>query len=104
MKPDDRLETDGVYVKLLPEIVERLARIETKLNDQNVADFMKEWYSVAEAAKVLGKASFTVREWARLGRINAKRRPCGRGPCGEWMISGQEIKRFKNEGLLERTR
>ena len=33
-----------------------------------------EFYAPAEAAAFLGKAEFTVREWCRLGRVNAAQR------------------------------
>lgn len=36
-------------------------------------------YSTEELAAVVGKSSFTVREWCRLGRINATKRQTGRG-------------------------
>lgn len=64
--------------------------------------FHKEWYAIAEAAEVLGKAPFTVREWARLGRINALKRPSGRGKASEWMIAHREVERIQNKGLLPR--
>ncbi len=60
----------------------------------------KKAYSINEAAKVLQKAPYTVREWARLGRINATKRPIGRGCEQEWEISHAEIERIQNHGLL----
>lgn len=60
----------------------------------------KQWYSPAEAAEILGKSAFTVREWCRLNRINARKRPTGRGDAQEWEISDEEIERIKNHGLL----
>jgi hypothetical protein len=60
----------------------------------------QESYSTAEVAKLLGKAEFTVREWARLGRIHATKKQSGRGPAGEWTISREELARIRSEGLL----
>ena len=60
----------------------------------------KEWYTVAEVAKILGKANWTVREWARTGRIFAAKRDCGRGNSKEWIIAREELERIENEGLL----
>lgn len=59
------------------EIIEAtVQRIEALLQDQRT---IKEWYSVSEAADALDKAPFTIREWCRHGRVNAHKRPCGRG-------------------------
>jgi hypothetical protein len=60
----------------------------------------QQWFTTTEAAELLGKAEFTVREWCRLGRINADKKPSGRGPAGEWTISRNELTRIRNEGLL----
>jgi len=48
----------------------------------------------------LGKAEFTVREWCRQGRVEAGKRPCGRGRSREWTVSHKELTRLRNEGLL----
>ena len=61
---------------------------------------VKDWYSTAEVAQLLGKAEFTVREWCRLARVNARKRACGRGQTQEWVISHTELERIRNEGLL----
>lgn len=75
-----------------------------KLQDQVAGQQnRREWYSVSEAAKLLGKAEFTVREWCRLDRINAHKRECGRGGKREWMISRDELERIRQKGLLPAT-
>jgi hypothetical protein len=51
---------------------------------------VKEWYSTAEVAAILGRAEFTVREWCRLGRVRAEKKKCGRGPASEWIVSHAE--------------
>ena len=84
---------------ILMQLDDRLSRIEVALNKGSEAAFQKEWYTVAEAAEILSKAPFTVREWARLERINASKRPCGRGRASEWMIFHREIERIQNKGL-----
>lgn len=81
-------------------MIERLARIEQTLDAILKQKAVKEWYSTAEAADILGRAEFTVREWCRLGRVRASKRPCGRGTSQEWMIAHDEIERIRNEGLL----
>jgi hypothetical protein len=60
----------------------------------------KSAYSPAEVAAILGKRPYTVREWCRLGRINATKRSWGRGNEGEWEITHKELERFRNHGLL----
>jgi transposase len=55
---------------------------------------------VEEAASMLGKSSYTVREWCRHGQVNAAKRAERRGGAALWSISAEEVKRYKNEGLL----
>jgi transposase len=57
-------------------------------------------YSVEEAAAMLGKGAYTVREWCRHGRINATKRAERRGGAELWSVSASEIARYRNEGLL----
>jgi hypothetical protein len=78
---------------------ERLDRIEELLRALIQRETVKEWYSTAEVAQILGKAEFTVREHCRLNRYRARKRP-GRGEHGEWTISHEELDRIRNEGLL----
>jgi hypothetical protein len=82
------------------EVIERLERIEEALLRLLGKPQEKEWYTPAEAAGVLGRAAYTIREWARHRRIKASKRRCGRGNTKEWMISSDELHRIKNEGLL----
>jgi len=61
---------------------------------------IKDWYSPVEVAEILGKKPYTVREWCRLQRVKARKRPTGRGDADEWEISHDELERIKNHGLL----
>ena len=81
-------------------LIERLGRIEEKLQLLLQQRIVQKFYSTADVAKLLGKAEFTVREWCRHHRIRAEKRPCGRGHSLEWMISHEELDRLKAEGLL----
>lgn len=84
----------------LNDLTARLNRIEQTLDLLVQQRAVKEWYSTAEVAKILGKAEFTVREWCRLGRVRAKKKKCGRGVASEWIVSHAELTRVRNEGLL----
>ena len=84
----------------LNDLTTRLARIEQTLDLLVQRRTIKDWYSTAEVAQLLGKAEFTVREWCRLGRVRAEKKQCGRGIASEWIISHEELTRIRNEGLL----
>ena len=81
------------------EILQRLERIETALHAIIDQRMIKDFYTTSEIARILGKAEFTVREWCRLGRVLAQKRPCGRGVSKEWIVSHAELERLRNEGL-----
>ena len=73
----------------------------TDLRDSFVTQrTFKNWYSPLEIAEILGKKPYTVREWCRLQRVEARKRPTGRGDADEWEISHDELDRIKNHGLL----
>jgi hypothetical protein len=98
---DDPGKGDGENIRgEMQLLAERLDRIEALLARLLQQRTVKEWYVIAEAAEILGKAEFTVREWCRLGRIQAQKRPCGCGRSREWMIAHAELVRIQNEGLL----
>lgn len=81
-------------------IEERLERIEGMLQRLVERETVQEWYSTDQVARILDKAEFTVREWARLGRIRAEKRKSGRGAHNGWAISHSELVRYQKEGLL----
>jgi hypothetical protein len=81
-------------------VLARLDRIEAALQILVERQSVKDWYTTTEVAHCLGRSDYTVREWCRLGRIRAKKKPCGRGKGGEWLVSHEELTRLKNEGLL----
>ena len=88
----------------MQEILARLERIESVLNLLLQRQTVKDFYSTDEAAEILGKAEFTVREWCRRGRINARKRRSGRGKHQSWAISHEELQRIQREGLLPENR
>jgi transposase len=86
--------------ELLLKIAASVEELKTKLDILSRLQAVKEFYSTAEVAEILGRAEYTVREWARQGRIRARKKPCGRGKGGEWLVAHEELCRLKNEGLL----
>ncbi len=79
---------------------ERLDRLEKLLLVLVERQQVREWYSVEEFARIVGRAPFTVRQWANTGRIVASKKESGRGAHASWAISHQELLRFQREGLL----
>lgn len=81
-------------------IQDRLARIEQQLTALLERSTSKEYYEIEEFARLVGKAPFTVREWARLGRIHGLKKGSGRGKHQSWAIPHDELLRYQREGLL----
>jgi hypothetical protein len=81
-------------------INERLDKIEAMLVLLVERQQVREWYSVEEFARIVGRAKFTCREWCRHGRIKAEKKDSGRGAYASWVISHEELLRFQREGLL----
>ncbi|MFL5328603.1 MAG: helix-turn-helix domain-containing protein [Gemmataceae bacterium] len=82
------------------ELEARLDRVESLLRQLVERQIVKDWYSVEEFAKLVGKAPLTCREWARHGRIRAAKKQSGRGAFFAWTISHDELLRYQREGLL----
>jgi DNA replicative helicase MCM subunit Mcm2 (Cdc46/Mcm family) len=84
-------------------LLERMARLELAIQRLTLlTKVVKEYYDVAEAAMILQRSDYTVRQWANFGRIRATKIAAGRGRCQEWRISVEEIRRYQNFGLLPR--
>ena len=81
-------------------VEEQLEEIRSMLAVLVERQTVKDFYEVEEFARLVGKAAFTVREWARLGRIHAAKRKSGRGAFAAWVISDAELQRYRKEGLL----
>ncbi|WP_240911565.1 hypothetical protein [Paludisphaera soli] len=81
------------------ELKERLARIESLLQTFVSQRAIKDSYSTAEVAVIVGKAEKQVRNWCREGRVAATKRPVGRGTNKEWEVSHEELVRYQAHGL-----
>ncbi|MFO0877907.1 MAG: hypothetical protein U0840_11185 [Gemmataceae bacterium] len=79
---------------------QRLERVETLLTSLVEREQVQDWYDIAEFARKVGKAEFTCREWCRLGRIRGEKRGSGRGQYQSWVVSHNELLRYRKEGLL----
>ena len=91
---------DTTAEQLLREVIDRLGGLEEVLKQLRDKQATKEHYTVEEFATKVGKAPFTCREWARLGRIRATKHHSGRGAYQSWTISHEELLRYERFGLL----
>ena len=81
-------------------VIQRLDRIKSVLKALLEREMVKDWYPVDEFARLVSKAEFTCREWCRLGRIRAEKKGSGRGKHQSWVVSHDELLRYRREGLL----
>jgi hypothetical protein len=79
---------------------ERLGNIERLLEQLVTKTMVKSWYPVEEFALLVGRSSFTCREWCRLRRIKAEKTMTQTGSATMWSISHDEYLRYQREGLL----
>jgi hypothetical protein len=79
---------------------ERLDKIERLLEQLVTKTVIKSWYTVEEFALLVGRSSFTCREWCRLGRIKAEKSMTQADSATTWSISNDEYLRYQREGLL----
>lgn len=87
------------HESLLRKILELQHRIWARLNDTDIPP-SKSWFTPAEVAKVIQRKQGTVRGWCRNRRLDARKRPQGRGDKLEWEISEMELRRYRDHGLL----
>jgi hypothetical protein len=81
-------------------VEERLEKLENLLLSLVDREQPKEWYSVEEFARIVGRAEFTVRSWCRQGRILARKKESGRGGHTAWAISNEALQQYRRDGLL----
>lgn len=86
------------------EMRERFDRLEAMFERLASQRMTKEWYSLPEAAKLVGRSAERVRKWCQEGRIEAVKSDRGKCEHGEWRISAAEIDRWRNHGLRPESR
>jgi hypothetical protein len=91
-------ELEVVYQMLTLD--ERLDRIEVLLAALVERQQVKDYYEIEEFARLVCRDRFTVREWARNGRVHADKKLSGRGAHARWVVSHDELLRYQKEGLL----
>jgi hypothetical protein len=84
----------------LGDIDARLGRLEVALRKACEGRPDKEFFTVAEFAKLVDRAPYTVRDWACAGRIRGEKTHGGRGRKAEWRFRLAEFHRYQAEGLL----
>ena len=98
--PQSSVEPAATGDDLPGPIARRLDRIEEMLASLVEREQTKEHYGTEEFSCVVGKAEFTVREWCRLGRIRVSKKQSGQGKHANWVVSHDELLRYRKEGLL----
>ena len=81
-------------------ILKELQEVKAMLTVLVERQAVRAWYTTQEFAQAVGKAEFTVREYCRLGRLNAEKRASGRGAHPQWVLSQAELERYRRNGLL----
>jgi excisionase family DNA binding protein len=84
------------------DLEQRLEKIEALLCVLVERAQVRDWYTTEEFARLVGRDRFTVREWARQHRIRAAKKRSGRGAYAQWVVSHDELLRYRREGLLPR--
>jgi hypothetical protein len=91
----------GEPAEQLKNVCSRVRNIEAMLKELVTQKHIAGDYTVSEFAEIVSRSDYTVREWCRLSRINAKKIPgARRGGEEEWRIARSEYERYRNEGVL----
>lgn len=95
------MESQTALLSLIATRVEQLMEHVLRLYERigNVEGESPPAVSVEQAARLLGRQPFTVREWCRNGRMKAHR-ATARGPYAEWRIPMDSIRAYQANGLL----
>jgi hypothetical protein len=78
------------------KLLSLIERIDSRLSKLEGAERPKDWYSPDEVATLLRRKPYTVREWARKGRIVSQKDEYS----GKRMIPANEVERLRSGGHL----
>src|SRR5437870_2295648 len=98
--PPEECDSGTFQADEIMNIGRQLEKIEALLVVLVERQSVREWYTVEEFARMVGRSEFTCREYCRLGRIKAEKRMSGRGAYASWVISHAELQRYQRQGLL----
>ena len=95
-------QLSGGYLEASDNILRSLLELQQFIKSRLLGvDFTEQaWLSPAQFAERVARKPATVRSWCRSRRINARKRMHGRGGKQEWELSTEELKRFREHGLL----
>jgi hypothetical protein len=85
----------GTIPMTLEDVMAKLEAIERKIA---LPVQQKTYYTIAEAAALLHKTEYTVREYCRLGAMLATKTNLGCGQHRQWRIAATELERFQQAG------
>jgi transposase len=83
------------------EIQQRLEAVEglmAEIKKSLLSSTVRDSYTVEQAAKRLGKAEWTVRQWCNKGLVPGAQKVHGRGRQGEWRVPHEALVRLETEG------
>jgi hypothetical protein len=94
-------QVDAMILQSLSSLEERVAAMADQLEELKGTSHtrsIKDWYTTAELAAMMGVTGHTVRErWCNQGRIE-----CAKDPAtGKWRIPGREFERLRRGGRPE---
>ena len=82
------------------EILRELQEVKAMLTVLVERQTVKEYYEIEDFSSLVGKTTFTCREWFQLGRINSEKKLSDNGAYARWVVSQAELLRYQKEGLL----
>jgi hypothetical protein len=94
-------QVDAMILQSLSSLEQRVAALADQLEElkgTSQASSIKDWYTTAELAVMMGVTGHTVRErWCNQGRIECSKDPS----TGKWRIPGREFERLRRGGRPE---